>query len=101
MKDILLESASKDTKDEAHLIKDIVGNDGFILVTSASHMPRSMALFEKHGMRPIPAPTEYLVKESRKIDPSIFFPSAEGLRKTERAFHEYLGLGWTWLMGQI
>ena len=100
-KDLVLESVSKDTKDEARLIKEIVGNDGFVLVTSASHMPRSMALFEKRGMHPIPAPTEHLAKESQKISPGMFFPSADGLKKAERAFHEYLGLGWAWLMGQI
>ncbi|NIA09728.1 MAG: envelope biogenesis factor ElyC [Nitrospiraceae bacterium] len=99
--DLILESVSRDTKDEARLIQEIVGKERFILVTSAFHMPRSMALFEKHGMRPIPAPTEYLAKESRKISPSMFFPSADSLEKVERAFHEYLGLGWAKLRGQI
>jgi len=36
------ESESKDTKDEARLIKEMVGDDKFVLVTSASHMPRSV-----------------------------------------------------------
>jgi uncharacterized SAM-binding protein YcdF (DUF218 family) len=96
-----MESVSKDTKDEARLIEEIVGNDSFVLVTSASHMPRSMAIFEKRGMHPIPAPTEHLAKESQRISPGMFFPSADGLKKAERAFHEYLGLGWAKLRGQI
>lgn len=54
--DIILESRSKDTADQAQLIKPIVGNDDFILVTSAVHMPRSMAMFKKLGMHPIPPP---------------------------------------------
>ena len=100
--DLILESISRDTKDEARFIQEIVRNDRFVLVTSASHMPRSMALFERRGMHPIPAPTEHLAKESqKKISPGMFFPSADGLKKAERAFHEYLGLGWAWLMGQI
>ena len=41
--DMVLEPNSKDTKDEAVLIQKIVKNEKFILVTSASHMPRSMA----------------------------------------------------------
>ncbi|MFH1952213.1 MAG: envelope biogenesis factor ElyC, partial [Pseudomonadota bacterium] len=61
--DIMLESESRDTKDEARLIKEMVGNERFVLVTSASHMPRSMALFRKQGMEPIPAPTGHWVKE--------------------------------------
>ena len=100
-KDLVLESVSKDTKDEARLIEKIVGDDSFVLVTSASHMPRAMALFKRRGMHPIPAPTEYLAKARQKISPAMFFPSADGLQKAERAFHEYLGLAWAKLRGQI
>ena len=100
-RDLILESLSRDTKDEARLIQKIIGRDRFVLVTSASHMPRAMALFEKRGMHPIPAPTEYLAKARQKISPAMFFPSADGLEKTERAFHEYLGLAWAKLRGQI
>ena len=100
-RDLLLESASKDTKDEARLIREIVGQDRFILVTSASHMPRSMCLFKKLGMQPIPAPTDYWVKERQGINPAMFFPNSNGLRNAERAFYEYLGLAWAKIMGQI
>jgi len=99
--DLVLESVSKDTKDEARLIQEIVGNDKFILVTSASHMPRSIALFKKLGMEPVPAPTDYWVKERQGISPGMFFPSADGMRKAERAFREYLGLVWSKIRGQI
>jgi len=98
---LVLESVSRDTKDEAQLIQKIVGDNSFILVTSASHMPRSIALFEKRGMRPIPAPTDYWVKKRQRISPGIFFPNADNLRKAEKAFHEYLGLAWAKLRGQI
>ena len=99
--DLVLESVSKDTKDEAMLIQKIVGKDQFVLVTSASHMPRSVALFKKHGMHPISAPTDYFVKKHQRVSPAIFFPSAGDLYKTERAFHEYLGIAWAKLRGQI
>jgi uncharacterized SAM-binding protein YcdF (DUF218 family) len=99
--DIVLETISKDTKDEALLIKEMVGNERFVLVTSASHMPRSMALFEKLGMKPIPAPTGHSVKERQQISPGMFFPSSGGLRRAEKAFYEYLGLAWAKLRGQI
>ena len=61
--DLILESESKDTADEARIIKPMIGDDKFILVTSAVHMPRSVAMFERLGMHPIPAPTDYLVIE--------------------------------------
>ena len=49
------------------VVKEIVGKDKFILVTSASHMLRAMALFRKQGMEPIPAPTDYMVKEREGV----------------------------------
>ena len=92
---MIIEDESKDTKDHPKFIQKIVGNDRFVLVTSASHMPRSIALFKKHGMNPIPAPTDYLVKERQGgISPDMFFPGADGLRKAERVVHEYFGLAW-------
>jgi len=99
--DILIESESKDTMDEAHFIKPIVNNDRFLLVTSASHMPRSMALFKKAGMNPIPAPTGHKVKDSQTLDPLLFFPKAENLLESEAGLHEYLGIAWAKLRDQI
>ncbi len=99
--DLVLEETSKDTEEEAHLIQQMVGQDRIILVTSASHMPRSMALFRKLGMDPTAAPTDYLVKEGQKLNPGKFYPEAESLQKAERAFYEYLGLAWAKLRGRI
>jgi uncharacterized SAM-binding protein YcdF (DUF218 family) len=98
---LILEEFSKDTKDQARLIHRIVEDERFVLVTSAFHMPRSMALFQKSGMKPIPAPTDYLVKERQGVNPGVFFPNADSLCKMERVFHEYLGLAWEKLLGQI
>ena len=100
-KDVIIEPDSKDTAEQAALVKQYVGNDGFILVTSASHMPRSMAMFKKMGMSPVPAPAGYMIKESRRVNPNNFFPGADGLNTAERAFYEYLGILWAKLRGQI
>jgi len=51
----------------------------FILITSASHMARSMALFQSKGMNPIPAPTGYHVEKIQKISPTKFSPVPRGL----------------------
>lgn len=98
---LVLEPVSKDTKDEAWLIRRIVGGNRFILITSASHMPRSMALFRKLGTQPIPAPTDYWVKERQGNSSGLSFPSAGSLCKAQSAFYEYLGLAWAKLRGQI
>jgi len=99
--DLILEDVSNDTEDEARLIQQTVGQERFILVTSASHMPRSIALFKRLGTHPIPAPTDYLVKESQEMSPGMFYPSVNGLCKAERAFYEYLGMAWAKLRGKI
>ena len=98
--DIILESKSKDTKDQAKIIKSIIGSEPFVLVTSASHMPRSMAMFRKLGMSPIPSPIGHRVRGGQGLSPHSFFPGTGNLRKAELAVHEYLGLTWSKLMGQ-
>ena len=99
--ELYLDKRSKDSKDQAQEVKKIVGSGGFILVTSAAHMPRVMALFEKQGLTPIPAPTNYQVKKRQHISPGMFFPGSSNLRKAEYAIHEYLGLIWAKLRGQV
>lgn len=98
--DIMLETRSKDTKDQAQFIKSIVGGERFILVTSASHMPRSMAMFRKLGMNPVPSSTGHRVKGRHGITPYSFFPSLGNLEKSETAIYEYLGLTWSKIRGQ-
>jgi uncharacterized SAM-binding protein YcdF (DUF218 family) len=99
--DILLEPDSRDTADEAEIIAKMIGREQFILVTSAAHMPRAMALFKKYGMRPLPAPTDYLDRQAQAFSPGSFFPRAASLGQVETAVHEYLGLAWAWLRGLI
>ena len=93
-RDIVLDDVSRDTEEQAQNIRSIVGHDRFILVTSAYHMPRSMAIFNQAGLKPIPAPTNHLVKERQVMAPEIFYPSSMGFLKAEHAMHEYLGLLW-------
>lgn len=99
--DMILESRSNDTKDQALLIKQIVGAQPFVLVTSAIHMPRSVALFRKQGMDPIPAPAGQTAKARQVLTPNLFFPNSTFLENSSRAMHEYLGLIWARLRGQI
>ncbi|HPN08766.1 MAG TPA: ElyC/SanA/YdcF family protein [Syntrophales bacterium] len=95
--DLIREDHSLDTSDQARMIAALIGKSPFILVTSAIHMPRSVALFRKQGLAPIPAPTNYLAVPQTHFHPGCFFPGAVSLRKTEAAIHEYLGLIVTYL----
>jgi uncharacterized SAM-binding protein YcdF (DUF218 family) len=97
--DIIQETLSRDTHDEAVLIKEIVKNEPFVLVTSAVHMKRAMMLFRKQKTNPIPAPTDYLaISKNRAI---IELPSSDGYMQADSAFHEYLGILWAKIRGFI
>lgn len=63
-------------------------------------MPRAMALFRQQGMNPIPAPADFLDKNSPNQDPK-FKLDGYNLQKSESAIHEYLGLVWAKFRGQI
>jgi len=100
-KDLVTESSSRDTKDQARFVADIVTQDVLVLVTEASHMPRSMALFHKWGLSPIAAPVGHRVNPNPQYRWWGLFPSAGSLNMAQRAFYEYLGLAWAALRGQI
>lgn len=101
---ISLEDRSRDTSEEAQFLEPVVGKKPFILVTSASHMLRSMDLFVKRGMNPIAAPAGFRARqipEGGTLSPSTFYPSSGNLGNVERAVYELLGLAWETLNGRI
>jgi uncharacterized SAM-binding protein YcdF (DUF218 family) len=83
---------SLDTGDEARAVANLLGQSPFILVTSAYHMPRAMRLMERAGAHPVPAPTQQRTDGSGRLTWHEWLPSGAGLRRTEEAVHEYLGL---------
>lgn len=94
--DIVMQHHSRDTQEEAQYIKEIVGDDWFILVTSAYHMPRAVSDFRQAGLNPIPAPTDFLARPINLLTG----PNGYEAMKTERAFHEYFGLIWQFIKRQ-
>lgn len=92
----------RNTLEEADLMKKAVGEEPFLLVTSASHMPRAMLLAREAGLNPIPAPTVLqTTTQSNARDPAYYLPSSDGLAMSESAIHEYLAILWAWLRGHI
>jgi uncharacterized SAM-binding protein YcdF (DUF218 family) len=80
---IILESNSRNTYENAIFTKRIVDSikiaGPFVLITSATHMPRSEKLFRKAGFTIQPYPCDYLVYNERfqlsntfAPDPSLF-----------------------------
>jgi uncharacterized SAM-binding protein YcdF (DUF218 family) len=80
----------RDTAAEARTVAQVLGSTPFILVTSACHMPRAMRLMRRAGLHPIPAPTGQLTGSAGGWQDLL--PTSSGLRRTELALHEYIGL---------
>jgi len=88
---ILISSDALDTASEARAVARLLGSQPFILVTTASHMPRAVSLMHRVGTHPLPAPTGQLTGKRHEMV-AYLLPSSVGLHETERAWHEYLGL---------
>ena len=92
---ILVEVQSRNTHENAIFSAPILAGRGIhrsILVTSASHMPRALAIFKKAGIDVIPFPTDY---QSGWNQPELliqWLPDAEALLKSNRALKEWIGL---------
>ena len=96
-RNIIIHPNPKDTKEEAVKIKEFLGDEAFILVTAAHHMPRAMALFKKQGTNPIASSSN---EPNRKID-FLTIPNVSALFTTTIVLHEYIGILWAKLRGQI
>jgi uncharacterized SAM-binding protein YcdF (DUF218 family) len=96
-----------DTDDESRIWASVVGSRPFALVTSASHMPRAMRLFERAGLNPVPAPTGHRALSEPDVDRPVLeqvrrvLPSASAMDRTQTAWYELLGGVWVWLTGLV
>lgn len=85
----------RNTNSEAEYYLQIFGKDKkLVLVTSATHMPRSVMLFRSKGLDVIPAPADFIIRHPSKKYPWHWLPMAEHTEMLERAVHEYGGILW-------
>jgi uncharacterized SAM-binding protein YcdF (DUF218 family) len=93
---LIIGSQPEETREEALFTKSIVGDEPFVLVTSATHMPRAMMLFHLQGMNPIAAPTAFYKEQDQRY---LQFPSLHAFLKSQIAIHEYIGMLWVKIRG--
>jgi uncharacterized SAM-binding protein YcdF (DUF218 family) len=94
IEDVLIEKKSKNTAAQAINIKKMLKTKPFYLVTSATHMPRSMLLFEQQGMTPVAAPTDFTLYWDDERVAKRLLPSGQNVVYTTILLHEYLGTLW-------
>ena len=81
-----------------------------VLVTSATHMPRAIALFHKEGCPVLPAPTDFNVTQiawQRLWHPNFeeflisLVPNYSNLSLTTKSLKEYIGTAVYWMRGWL
>ena len=97
---IVIEGRSFDTADEAAVLQPLVGSAPFLLVTSAVHMRRALALCRKQGLTPIAAATDFATLGSQWSAGDLV-PRPTGFLRVDYALHEWIGLWWSHLRGTI
>lgn len=88
---IILEEKSTNTYEEAIYLKNLLQGHSFLLVTSARHMPRAMAIFRKAGLDPIAAPTDHMNINENISGFQLILPRSRVLNLFSELFYEYLG----------
>lgn len=98
---LVFESRSRNTAENASLSKVLLqpkAGEAWVLVTSASHMPRALGVFCKTGWPVIPYPVDHQTLRGRllRIDGGI----AENLGKLSKGTKEWVGLMVYYLTGR-
>lgn len=97
-----LEERSRDTDENAQFSKLIAKpkqNERWLLVTSAHHMPRSIGTF-RHAGFPVDAyPVDWRTRGTSDLT-RPFLSVADGLRRTDTAAREWVGLVVYWATGR-
>jgi uncharacterized SAM-binding protein YcdF (DUF218 family) len=99
---IVLESESKNTRDEVVILKRMLAERGltrFVLVTSPLHMRRSMLAFEQQDLHPIPSPA--LLVPERLRGGSAVLPTNLWLSIGADAVYEWLARAYYWWQGWL
>jgi uncharacterized SAM-binding protein YcdF (DUF218 family) len=99
---ITAEEQSRNTIENAvfsRLLADPKPGERWLLVTSASHMPRAIAAFRAAGFAVEAYPVDWRTR-GRSDEAEPFGSLAGGLAMTDYAVHEWVGLAVYWLTGK-
>jgi uncharacterized SAM-binding protein YcdF (DUF218 family) len=97
VRDTIVEERPSNTLEEARVLQGLLGSAPFVLVTSAVHMKRAVGIFQGFGMEPVPAPTDFIIKNKPGGAVGSWLPNCENLWISQRVIYEWLGEQWAWL----
>jgi uncharacterized SAM-binding protein YcdF (DUF218 family) len=91
----MIETQSRTTYEGAVEVSKLVGEKPVLLVTSASHMPRALGLFQKQGIDTTPSPCGYEARH-RSTDMAVtlfdFLPQSHAFDVSTNAISEIVGI---------
>lgn len=105
--DILIEDQAKNTAQNAQFSKDFLKKNGidtnqeFILITSAFHMHRAKACFDKVGLKTVTFPTDYYSHDTKYTIPGLLYPSPSAIGQWHILQKEWIGIIIYKLVGYI
>ena len=103
--DIVLENRSRNTHENAlfsaKMLRDQFRTDRCVLVTSASHMRRAMACFQKENVRAVPFPGAFMGRRRSFGLGEYILPSEQPFADSYYLVREIVGYGVYWVMGYV
>jgi uncharacterized SAM-binding protein YcdF (DUF218 family) len=97
---VRLES-TRDTEEESEELSRLLGEEPFVLVTSAWHLRRATALMRHQRLNPIPGPCDYMSRPISNRTWKDFTWDTESLSRSTWAVYERLGFLWAKSRGKI
>ncbi|MBU3593197.1 YdcF family protein [Polynucleobacter sp. 71A-WALBACH] len=110
-KNVYYENQSRNTYENVVLMKPMIlelGANGakeaneppkpWLLITSASHMYRSVKIFQKQGIAVVPVPVDYQTSHYLRWGK---FDLEDGVQNWNRLMHEFVGLLAYWITGKL
>lgn len=104
---LLIETASRTTYENGVAVVRMIRERSpnittpkVLLVTSAWHMRRAVAVFENLGMDVVPVPADFAHRASR-VTPLSILPSADAFSSSVTSIHEWVGIVGYRLLGRI
>jgi uncharacterized SAM-binding protein YcdF (DUF218 family) len=101
---IVLDSTSANTRAHAVQVGQMLrdrGAERFVLVTSATHLRRSVAAFEREGLRPVPAPAPMWSDDAPDGGIRRWLPDRAALWVSEQAVYDAIGFTYYWIRGWV
>ncbi len=104
-KDIIIENESDNTRENALFFKKIIDKrkikGSFLIITSSTHISRSVACFKKVGINADYYSTNIITGKIRHDFGYLLIPSMSGFNKWRTFIHETLGYSIYWIMGYV